>query len=576
MKHKTINKLFAVLLTCGMAASSLTGCGNNNSATESSESKSSAVETSTSQEAQSTEASTEEAFDPRSITEGVKLTIAVDEDAKVKDFNTNQQTLLIEEALGVDLEFMVLPSADYASKLNVMVMGGEKLPDIIFDPKGWEDWIEEDVLVELSEYYDNPDYSANIRAGSERAELDIIMYMTRPDGSKYTLPGINQELYRPVQQKLWVYQPWLDALGLDVPETTEEFYEACKLVVENDMNGNGKKDEIGVTGTSLNQWFDCMMSAFVYAHEVDWRVVEDGQISFAFDTDEWKEGLKYIRKFFEEGLIPVETLTQSGDQYKSVYYSETPVVFSFADWCYSGSDTTRRREYTVVPALEGPEGVQWACNYPFVPSAGAVITTDCENPLAAFLVCDYMCSMDVSLTSRFGEQGVDWDYWDVAQTKFDDPSEFVPTFEGYDIAFYPYDMINFWNSTDPQEKCYRQAGPKIIDKTLTAGAGVWIGSDDEVIRTNAELEVITAAAAMKCYDYIPEEVFDYAPFTSEETDQTSDIKSTMKSYVKEMTSAFLSGEKDIDAEWDNYLNELDKIGYKEYLEVLQTAYDRIH
>ena len=43
-----------------------------------------------------------------------------------------------------------------------------------------------------------------------------------------------------------------------------------------------------------------------------------------------------------------------------------------------------------------------------------------------------------------------------------------------------------------------------------------------------------------------------------------------------MTSAFLSGEKDIDKEWNSYIKELENIGYEDYLEVLQTAYDRVH
>ena len=578
MKRKTItNRLLALTLSCGMLAASLTGCGSSTESKESSASQSqaSSVEASTESKAEQTSEAAEEAFDARTITEGVKLTIAIPTDAKVLDYETNEQARMIEEALGVELEFMVIPSADYASKLNVMVMGGEELPDIIFNPSGLTDWIEEGVLVELSEYYDNPDYSANIRDGMERTGLDLIMYMTRPNGEKYAIPRLNQSLYNPVAQKMYIYQPWLDELGLDVPTTTEEFYEACKLVVENDMNGNGKKDEIGMAGyTGLGAWFDGLMSAFVYAHDSSWYVVEDGQISFAYTSDAWKEGLKYMRKFFEEGLIPTETLTQSKDQLVALYASEEPVLFSMGDWLDNG-DLERRNSYATIPALQGPEGVQYACRYATVPSTGAVITTDCENPLAAFLVCDYMCSRDMSITTRYGLQGTDWDYWDVVQENVD-ASEFIPTFEGYDIVFYAYDMINFWTNSDPQNHCFRQKGPYILDGNATAGCALWIGSDDEEVRLNAESEASTASDALSCYDYIPEEIMDYAPLTSEETDEVADIKTALTSYVQEMTCAFLAGEKDIETEWDNYLSELEKIGYKEYLEVIQTAYDRVH
>ena len=116
----------------------------------------------------------------------------------------------------------------------------------------------------------------------------------------------------------------------------------------------------------------------------------------------------------------------------------------------------------------------------------------------------------------------------------------------------------------------------ILDMTLTAGAGVWIGAEDPEVKKLAELELLTADAALSCYADQPKEIIDYAPMTTDETDDAADIKSALNSYVQEMTCAFLSGEKDIDEHWDAYLKELEIIGYKEYLEMLQTAYDRAH
>ena len=43
-----------------------------------------------------------------------------------------------------------------------------------------------------------------------------------------------------------------------------------------------------------------------------------------------------------------------------------------------------------------------------------------------------------------------------------------------------------------------------------------------------------------------------------------------------MTAAFLTGSKDIDAEWDAYLAELDKIGIEELQEIYQAAYTLVH
>lgn len=564
-RKKILKRTLSVALACAMAASTLTGCGGNGS-NGSSSNASALVEEQAKKYADIT--------DVREVTEGVKLTIAIPSNAKVLDYNTNNQTLLIEEKLGVDLQFVELPSADYASKINVMVMGGDELPDIIFEPSGYTGWIEEEAIYDLSAFYENETFAKNILEGAERSGKDLIGYITRPEGGIYVVPQFHEEVYTSVGQKLWVYQPWLDALGVSVPTTMEEFYNVCKMVTQNDMNGNGKNDEIGVSGSGLGAWFDCVMSAFVYAHDSSWRVMKDGKISYAYTSDEWKNGLKYIKKFFDEGIIPKETLSQASDQYNAILNSSTPTLFSFAGYNFTGTDVTRRQEYTVVPALTGPEGVRYSCNLPVIPTAGAVITTDCENPLAAFLVCDYMCSKEMSISQRYGQEGVDWDYMD--KITIADHSEFAPTVEGYDIQFYPYDMITFWDSTEAQNKCYRQAGPFILDMTLCAGAGIWKESTDARAKLYADLELQTAEAALACYADQPKEVIDYAPFTVEETDEYADISAAIHSYVDEMTCAFLSGERDIDSYWDTYMKELDNIGLKEYLDVYQKAYDRVH
>lgn len=567
MNRKTmIKRVVSIMLASIMVVSLLTGCGGGKASGGNSESNK-VIEDLAKKYADLT--------DVKEVTEGVTLTIAVPSNVRVLDWETNELTVRIEETLGVKLEFMDLPSADYASKLNVMIMGGEELPDIIFNPTGYTTWIEEDVIYDLSPFYKNEKLSPNITAAVKRSGRDLIKDITRPEGGIYILPQFHEEVFTSVSQKLWVYQPWLDKLGLPVPQTMDEFYNACKKVVEGDMNGNGKKDEIGLTGSGVNAgWFDCLMSSFTYAHDPNWRTLKDGKIDFIYTTDAWKEGIKYIKKFFDEGLIPKETLSQTNAQYTSSLNATTPTVFAFSGYNYTGTDLNRRAEYTAIPALTGPNGVRYSCNIPVKSGAGAVITTDCENPLAAFLVCDYMCSQEISITQRYGAQGKDWDF--VNDMEGYNLSEFVPTAEGYELRFFPYDMINFWSSSAPQNSTYRQVGPFILDMALCAGAGVWKGAADKTQKFLAELELQTAAAALACYKDQPKEIIDYASLTVEETDEYADVLSAINNYVQEITCSFLVGDKDIDKEWSAYLDELDVIGLSDYADVLQGAYDRAH
>ena len=49
----------------------------------------------------------------------------------VEDYDTNALTLLAEEALNVEFEFVFLPSTDPDDKLAIMISSGEELPDVV-------------------------------------------------------------------------------------------------------------------------------------------------------------------------------------------------------------------------------------------------------------------------------------------------------------------------------------------------------------------------------------------------------------------------------------------------------------
>lgn len=272
-------------------------------------------------------------FDAKAVAQGAKLTVAVPEQAKVLDYNTNALTLQIENDLGVDLEFVTYPAADYASKLNLMVESGDKLPDIIFKPTNkCLSWAEDGAIIPLNKYYDDPNFSKNIRIASENLGFDVAKYMKNADGIIYGVPQYGASLGSIVAQKMWVYRPWLDAIGKDVPKTAEEFLAVCRLLAGQDLNGNGINDEMMISGCNSaggQTWLNYLMTPFVYAHGKEYLKADNGTLSFAYTDEGWKEGLKYLKTFFDEGLLTTEILTQDADQYWAQVYSEVPSVFSF-------------------------------------------------------------------------------------------------------------------------------------------------------------------------------------------------------------------------------------------------------
>ncbi len=574
-------KVLALVLAFACTAASLTGCGNANEKERKPserEEKSSQVQESTKADAQTETGTGTEEFDPRSVCEGVKLTIAMPDNVRVEDYETNLMTVEAEEALGLDIEFMVIPSADYSTKLNLMINSGETLPDIMVGPNVLA-WSSDGVIIPLDEYYEKPELCPNITRFIEEEGVDVVSLIRQVDGHVYGNPWYSGAVGG-VWEKLWVYEPWLKAIGKDVPQTTEEFYEVCKLIAATDLNGNGKKDEIALLGASSNPsnrkwtygWFAMLMSPYVYAYDTRYLVADNGNLKFAFETEEWKEGLKYIKKFFDDGLIPAEALLYNEDQVDALNYAEEQVVFSFVNNQYRGSNLERGDGFVAITALEGPSGLKQSSYMINSAGTGAAISADCKNPEAAFILLDYWSGEKYGIMQRFGEEGVNWDYWENARVE--DRSAYRTNASGYDFSIYTYDDAGYWRGETPQNASFMQTGFLLRADDIVGGWAKEKDAGTPELVLSLSIETKRYAAEAEALTLQPEEAVERLLLSVDEEKNIGESWTDLLGYVEEMKAAFLTGEKDIDAEWDGYLSELKAIGSEEILKVYQTGYDR--
>ena len=568
-----IRRALTAALASAMLVSSMAGCAPKQSTSSKGDASSTAPASSAG------ESKTE--FDAKAITNGKKLTLLVKENVKISDYSTNEMTKDVENAMGVQLEFVVLPAADYESKINVMVQGGDTLPDVISRPgSNMYSWAKSGALAPLKKYYDDENYSAHLRKACEETNTDIATYLTQPDGEIYGLPGWTQSYNGETWKKFWVYKPWLDQLGLKMPETTDEFYEVCKKIVESDPNGNGKKDEVAISASGigyLGTWFAGLMTPFVYAYDDEYRVLDNGTISFAYTTDEWKEGLKYVKKFFDDKLISTEIFTQDSKQYSAGLNSDEQTVFAINYWnCdqINADLMDRKLGYTYINALKGPSGKAEGFYSPSLPFVNASITSDCKDPDAAFLVLDYMCNPEFGISQRYGQQGVDWDYVDEAKNF--NKADYQPTVPGFDMSIIAYDDAAFWGGSNVQNRSWLNEVSYVLPMKVINGVAVNVASTDESDVQKRQYAQVYAESTVHGHEVARKEVVSYLPLTKEESDSIAEQKTSLKSYLTEMIAAFCTGAKDIDKDWDSYLAELEKIGYKNILQVYQTAYDRLY
>ena len=118
----------------------------------------------------------------------------------------------------------------------------------------------------------------------------------------------------------------------------------------------------------------------------------------------------------------------------------------------------------------------------------------------------------------------------------------------------------------PQNQSWFSTGPYVRGYEIPAGM-VWNGNplDSEYIIANAMPEYINKGPA----EYISTLIY-----TEEENEIIAEPLTALESYVGEARAQFITGDLDIEADWDAYLNELYNNELAAVLEVMQAAYSR--
>ncbi|MGM7719378.1 ABC transporter substrate-binding protein [Metabacillus sp. Hm71] len=488
------------------------------------------------------------------------IKILVKGNSLVQDFKTNKFTKELEQKTNVHIDWEVLPEQGAEQKLNLILSSGD-LPDVIMDapitPAQLMIYGKNGTFLALNDLIDK--YGVETKKIFQ--QLPIVKdSITAPDGNIYALPQVNACYHCSMPQKLWVYKPWLDKLQLKVPTTTDEFYNMLKAFKEKDPNGNGKADEIPLAGTPQSyeaQVDGYLISPFIYSGNSNHMILDNGKIDVVYNKPQWKEALMWLHKLNKEGLLASESFIQDGNQFlKMGEHPGDPILgagICATQGCFSNS---RSGDYVAIPPLKGPEGnqvTQYLPN-PVTRPAEFVITKNAKHPDVAFRLADALYNEAMTMRAVLGIEGKQW-----RKAK-----EGELGFNGKQAKYYL--IPGKPGASGVQNSSWDQTGPSLRTKEFRDAQAV--GEDKFGLALNTATKEL-----YEPYKASEDQIVPTLFFTDQQSNELSQLEKTINDYVKEMTARFVTGDEDIEKGWGTYIQTLDGMNLKRYLEIYQEAYD---
>jgi len=428
------------------------------------------------------------------------------------------------ERLNLDLN-----SGDYAD-----VIGGWTLNDSMILTYG----VKQGVFIPLEDYFEKycPNISAILDLPGVREK------MTAPDGHIYTIPYVTGDTT--VGYSPYINGRWLKNVGMEMPETTEEFEAVLRAFKNKDANGNGDpNDEIPFSADPNNKHIEAMAGWFGMPMDKYGIAIQGDKAVYGGASNDYRKFLSWFNGLYKEGLVDMELFTQDSSTWEGKGNKDMyGVSIAYGSSEFSGIvQTTEKSEFDVLPVLNTDKGGIWLrdTNGFSVYRTQAVITDKAENPEIICRWFDNAFALENGIGCNRGPV-------DVVTFKEGDG------YRAIDTTTLPEDQ---------QEKVsWSNLWPQALPKYLPAGF--------EFIEDNPLYD--EKKAMEEIYEpNLTEEIIPSNWIALDDIDRYSDISTALTDYFNQQQALFVTGEQDVndDAQWKAYVDGLYSLGLEDWVKM---------
>lgn len=457
-----------------------------------------------------------------------------------------------EKMTNMNIKWKMVPHDSLEEQRN-LALGGGNLPDAFHSASvPVSDIIkygEQGIFIPLNDLIE--EYAPNFKALLDKYP-EIKAGVTMPDGNIYSFPQMADPEFFSYRMgpKPFVRQDWLETLGMDIPETTDEYYEYLKAVKEEKPSG-GEVDEVPFGAPYIDPLFAYLRGAFGLTNKgssggyIDLDP-ETGDYRFWPTTERYKELLEYMHKLYSEELIEQNLFSIEHNQYLAnqgegkygsiIWYSPSLIIGEEIGGKYIG-----------LPQLEGPYGDKaWITLYDAVLNPGSFLITNAnEYPAATVRWIDHF----------YGDEGLKLFFMGIEGE----------TYEEVDgEAVYMDHIVNSEDGLSLEQE---------LAKYLTFPGGGYPTMTTLDYFQGAESQPDEMETAELLAQDLVEEPWSSIRHTNEETNKLQGFGTDIEKYIEEMRDKFIVGTEPLE-NFDDYVQELEKMGIEEYMDLKIKAIER--
>lgn len=488
-----------------------------------------------------------------------------------------QEVLL--EKFNVNWSIESVMNERFEEILNTRLAAAVDLPDMIkwrLSESRLVEVYESGLILALNDLID--EYAPDVKKAFEEEMPYLTIANGTADGTILRVPQVVANIQHQVTT-IGVRKDFCDKANIDLPETTDDFYNMLVAFNDNDVNGTGNRD-IVFWPSYANMNYSLGTAFGVYGAQnaaAAWWYDDNMKLYNSLLSDNTKEYVTYVQKLYSEGYIAQPFTNYTTDMYNEAVYANKVGATVGAWWdgvLMAGTLSNRgiTGEHVTIKNLvknEGDKSMNILKNLGGY--NGFMITKDCDSPEKAMEIINYGYTLEGSRLDYNGEIYPGGDYYIATDESTKDPrlqGQLSPGSMEYTEkgAAAMAEEPKLWNKMGFNTGVL---GQYLIGTAGDIAAEFFYTFTEEACGLAANIDW-----NLENLNYFIDEGVANVGFVAPTNEQTAilDEYSDLFTYMDEQIQKFMMGTRSID-EWDDFVTECKDMGIDEATAVRQEMFD---